>query len=437
MDSPGKLVIQEYTQHYFSGNQARVYFDEKYVAEIVFMEYSVVLNKAPLYSYNDPYFKMVAKGNIIVQGNFGINFVDVGYLYRMADTILTNRQRDRGTTGIESHMDTSAYRSVDRDDPTSIIDWVTQHVGKDRGTIIDWYRNQYWGNLTKPDELRMHPWAFDYDDNGRITNGGFKITAMFGVPNGLPNQFTLKILNDVHVNGESMVIQPNGQGLIEQYPFFARNIDEDIIFYDVVEEAISKVDGISPSNEEPTSTPTKAISVTKDSTTESTEAPEITKPNVMNTNKVAQPTTSSASSKYGITVDCSTEFISNGVKIGDVVSYTKVIFRFTPTKVGDSIDRIVPYIDSSATTSLIGITSIGSSINGTYNLVAYVNPSVTYSRYLLTIRNITISSNGSSVTYPIGNIVMKKKLDTGYYEVSGGNITVPNPSRSDINFSAF
>jgi hypothetical protein len=237
-----RYIVEEYQRHYFSGNQARVYFDNQYVGEVVYLEYNITTNTAPIYAYNSEQFRMVAKGNILVQGNFAINFTELGYLIKIANDIKVRRsllqQESSSVVG-------TVFRGIDTDTAEGIMKFITSHDSATRGDIIKWYRDRFWTNVDpniKQGSYPMHPWEFDRDSGGHVGKGGFSITVMFGVPNSRPNQFAVKTIQDVHVTGESMVVQPTGQGLLEQYPFFARVIDEDVTFFDPVQSVIDQVE---------------------------------------------------------------------------------------------------------------------------------------------------------------------------------------------------
>lgn len=214
-----RLTIDGYYQHHFSGNQCRVYFDGEYVDEALYVEYSIATNKAPIYSYNDPYFKMVATGNYLVQGNIHINMTDRNRLIRVGNKMSSRKQPPPST-----NIDVRALKG-----DQSIMKYMTVATEYDRKAIIDKYIEQYWGDL-KP-KSQMRPYKWDLNDDGDIDLAGFEIVMLFGVPGTAENMFTIKQINDVHITGEALVVQEGGGNVIEQYPFFARNIDENIAPY--------------------------------------------------------------------------------------------------------------------------------------------------------------------------------------------------------------
>lgn len=83
-------IIREgvYNNDYFSGAQVAIYIGDVLVDEITTMSLAVSQSKAPLYGYASMLFDGVSKGNVIVQGEFSINFKEAGYLW-----LILNRYR--------------------------------------------------------------------------------------------------------------------------------------------------------------------------------------------------------------------------------------------------------------------------------------------------------------------------------------------------------
>lgn len=81
--SPDRRGI--YNVEYFSGTQAAVYIGDVWVDEITSISYAVSQNRTPLYGYADTYFRDVSEGQVIVQGQFTINFKEAGYLWLILD----------------------------------------------------------------------------------------------------------------------------------------------------------------------------------------------------------------------------------------------------------------------------------------------------------------------------------------------------------------
>lgn len=221
----GKLAIDDYQQYYFSGNQCRLYFSGIYVGEIVYVEYSLGTNKAPIYSYMDQYYKTVAKGNILVQGTFHVNLREKGYLFKVRDEMNALKTRDNEKK--------DQYLPIRSDPNYSVLQYVDSARGQDRERLFRKYMEVYWGQLDpsiKPMTGRR-PDEWDQDKNSKIVDG-FDIVMIFGVPIAPNSQYTIKTINDVHIVGEAVSVDDTGRNTVEQYSYFARGMDmTPTIFY--------------------------------------------------------------------------------------------------------------------------------------------------------------------------------------------------------------
>ncbi len=70
-----------YDLEYFSGAQAALYIGDVWVDEVTTISYVRRQSKVPLYGYASQLFDMTAKGQVIVQGQFSINYKEQGYLW--------------------------------------------------------------------------------------------------------------------------------------------------------------------------------------------------------------------------------------------------------------------------------------------------------------------------------------------------------------------
>jgi hypothetical protein len=71
------------SKQYPSPAEVKIYIGpEKWIDDAYRIDYSVTNSRVPLYDYTSPYFKQVAEGNHIVQGQIIINYRFPGYLKR-------------------------------------------------------------------------------------------------------------------------------------------------------------------------------------------------------------------------------------------------------------------------------------------------------------------------------------------------------------------
>ena len=79
-----------YATTYFTGTQASIYIGDIWVDEVFGISFSSSQSILPIFGYASTFFDAVAKGKVLVQGYFDVNFVDEGYLY----AILEAKQRE-------------------------------------------------------------------------------------------------------------------------------------------------------------------------------------------------------------------------------------------------------------------------------------------------------------------------------------------------------
>ena len=65
---------------YYCGTNARVFFGDIWVDDIVTIQYNIKQDKEPIYGYASQTFDAVARGVILAQGSFTIAFKEMGYL---------------------------------------------------------------------------------------------------------------------------------------------------------------------------------------------------------------------------------------------------------------------------------------------------------------------------------------------------------------------
>ena len=91
--------FQTYPYDYFCGTNARVFFGDIWVDDIVTIQYSVRQDKEPIYGYASQNFDAIARGVVIVQGSFTIAFKEMGYLNVVQNTLEAQLSRSKQAGG--------------------------------------------------------------------------------------------------------------------------------------------------------------------------------------------------------------------------------------------------------------------------------------------------------------------------------------------------
>lgn len=91
-ESPGRKNYRTYPYDYFSGIDAKVFFGDVWVDDIVTIQYTVSQNKVPIYGYASQLYDAIARGTVIVNGSLTIAFKEMGYLNMVQRLIETQQQ---------------------------------------------------------------------------------------------------------------------------------------------------------------------------------------------------------------------------------------------------------------------------------------------------------------------------------------------------------
>jgi hypothetical protein len=101
-EAESRKNYRTYPYDYFSGIDAKVFFGDVWVDDIVTIQYTVNQSKIPIYGYASQLYDAVARGTVIVQGTLSISFKEMGYL-NMVQHIIEN-QRHGAKQALESKV---------------------------------------------------------------------------------------------------------------------------------------------------------------------------------------------------------------------------------------------------------------------------------------------------------------------------------------------
>lgn len=176
-----------YYEEYYSGTDAVVLIGSTWVDDIVTLQYTVTNNKSPVYGYMSEKFDAVAKGTVVVQGQFAIAFKEVGYLSKiLEDYKKTSYIKEREIGVLEE--ETGYYNGI----------------GKHRVDRFG-YVNRTYGN--------------------KVDVNGFDIIVVYGDFSGNRGG-TIEVISNAHITSKSTVVEPTGEPIAEIYSFFARDLND-------------------------------------------------------------------------------------------------------------------------------------------------------------------------------------------------------------------
>jgi len=223
---------------YYSGSQISIWFGDIWVEDINHVTFQYSQEKRPIYGYASQYLDAVAKGQVLIQGNFVINFREKGYLsYIIANlpklettlkSTITGQdlgERLKSVRGmISTHLRNGTFG------PTTYDQIVELAEKENFWEEVELYENVIWGTgedkdnpkyIATPDVLQQE--EFPNGFNILITYGNVSAQESHTIQDMTTS--TTKSLNGVHLLGSSQVIRATGEPVQEAYSFLAKGMD--------------------------------------------------------------------------------------------------------------------------------------------------------------------------------------------------------------------
>ena len=228
---------------FYSGSQATIWLGNIMLDDIAAIQWVRSQNKMPIYGYASQYWDAVAKGTVMINGNFTINFRQQGYLQAILDLIqklYTNLQPSDAQKKVEFSKVTwpaiegmiSNSLSNGSFGPQTIQD--IQDLGNNPNffELAQQYENIVWGKYSE----QSKPVDYTPPDIKQTDSipDGFNITIVYGDTSSRTSTMlgqlhsATKSLVGVHLTGESQLIMVGGRPVQEQYSFIARSSDENL-----------------------------------------------------------------------------------------------------------------------------------------------------------------------------------------------------------------
>jgi hypothetical protein len=185
----------QYWDEYSCGSDVGIFIGDRWVDDVITIQYTLTNNKSPVYGYMSENMDAVAKGTRIVQGQFAIAFREMGYLVNILNeyTKKMNPNRQLPYLSEKTNLTLNRYE----EDAMLALYTPADKFG---------YVNSEYG---------------DY-----IDIEGFDIFVAFGDTSETVRGGTVEIINNCHITSISKVCEPSGEPIAEIYTFFARGINE-------------------------------------------------------------------------------------------------------------------------------------------------------------------------------------------------------------------
>lgn len=220
-----------YGYQYFSGANVVAELDGVAALECSGISYSINESKRPIYGYSSRFFDAVARGQVLVQGSFLVNYVHEDYVRDVLDAdsrrgVVVRDTPDDGTdqTDIKALLAKDEFgrplenQALLREIATN---WSTEQQ------VANGLRDLYWP------QTEVNRRAYSPHD----PFGGFNIRITFGERKPETGTgITGFLLQSVYIVGRGKQIQISEDVIVEEFPFFARNSVPIYPEYEIVEE---------------------------------------------------------------------------------------------------------------------------------------------------------------------------------------------------------
>lgn len=230
------LVGKRKYANYYSGTDIRIYFGDKWVDEIVEIEWSMQEQVAPIFGFSSYTWDRVARGNRIVQGSFSINFKEAGYLQTIMNSLssqMTSEDVWFNPSGFNLGKDSSGGGNKQKTSVEKLI--------KNFADLADGYENAIWGSNSSKEsiktlEARKKDSFFNSvqanPQNKALKDHGFNILLTFGntgdTSRGAASPITTQSIVGVQLTGVSQRIDPSGNPIAEVYTFIAKDVSGNV-----------------------------------------------------------------------------------------------------------------------------------------------------------------------------------------------------------------
>lgn len=235
--------METYATQYYTGTQATIWIGDIWVDEVFGIQYSASQSVIPIFGYASTFFDAVAKGKVLVQGVFEINFIDEGYLYAVLnDRVARLLQEKEATDVIEkqrakgSPIETISAIAGGRTQLDKIQDQLQFLRETATGNRIDSKSRQIamgeiMNTIAQLDQISLFTMASNLNkDTLRPDKRNiiyemipFTLKGYFGNPElGGTDKGNVKELSDCFLVGNEMVIGSSDEIIKERYSFIAR-----------------------------------------------------------------------------------------------------------------------------------------------------------------------------------------------------------------------
>lgn len=211
-----------YFNPYFAGVQCAIFIGDRWVDDVITIEYTESVSKAPLYGYSSQHFDAIAKGNIIVQGQFAIAYTGPNYL----PSIL---ERYGSTVGSSDILSGDIGDPIER---AKKLFWKLESPNDPASTIpLQYgYVRGVTGEVRRGFDIRVFFGGQEFIRDTITTPRTPSDTTprspeevMFGI-DSVSASGPIEVIQNVHLTSRSVIVAPSGEPIAESYSFLASGV---------------------------------------------------------------------------------------------------------------------------------------------------------------------------------------------------------------------
>jgi len=242
--------IESYATSYYTGTQASIWIGDIWVDEVFGIQFSASQSIIPIFGYASTFYDAVARGKVLVHGQFEINFIDEGYLYSIFNDILSRKvtpDQDKVAADViqaqklkgQPVEEAVAFAERARRTQVDVIqDQIKLLSRSAEGAFPDargrrQTMSQILNELSQLDSISMDQIGNELERKGKVVNPKnrnliyemlpFTLKGYFGNPDLVQDGTgAMKEIEDCFLIGNEMIVDATEDVVKERYSFLAR-----------------------------------------------------------------------------------------------------------------------------------------------------------------------------------------------------------------------
>jgi hypothetical protein len=210
------MATRDYGYEYFCGANVVLEIEGMPILECAGISLSISESKKPIYGYSSRHFDAVGQGTLL------INYVHQDYLFKAIDLAFSQQNKQTSEELLSFDLRDELR---DPDEVDSLIQKYLQDpeaYSALPAALKDKYNTSFLQEL--PTEFTPNPFDAYGGIDAKVTFGNREVYNLFTGKTGLT-------VNDIYITGRGLQISVSEDVIVEEYPFFFRNMSRLITPY--------------------------------------------------------------------------------------------------------------------------------------------------------------------------------------------------------------